>query len=233
MTRRLCFFCLLLGLTVSGPIGNGEVHNQTGNSSIELPQFWDASAKLVSVPAPNGTLVLKVAGKRTGKSYPDDEWVPEYYIEMHGKRLEPSIKCFAMPHALWSPDSAWLAITSSDGGLVGNWKVFAYNVEGGHLATHNVIPAVQADLARRFPAGINPPGTNFFSDAERREFAKDPSWVNVRAFRWIDGDQLLVAASVPPSSGYGVNSGKERAYIVSPTTGAIIRSYSESKMDPR
>ncbi len=138
---RLAFCCLMSVVMSSAFVGSCQAQHQTGNSSIELPQFWDASAKPVSVPAPNGMLVLKVAGKRTGKSYPDDEWVPEYYIEMHGKRLQPSIKCFAMPHALWSSDSAWLAITSSDGGLVGNWKVFTYKAENDRVVTHNVMLA--------------------------------------------------------------------------------------------
>lgn len=226
---RIAFGCLLLSLIAAPVTGSCQVPSQSANTPVELPQFWDASAKPVNVPAPNGILVLKVSGKRTGKLYPDDEWVPDYYLEMRGKRLQPSIKCYAMPHALWAPDSTWLAITSSNGGLVGNYKVLTYNIEDGKVVAHSVIRAVQADLARRFPAGINPPGTNFFSDAERKGFAKDTSWVNVRAIRWLADDELAVVASVPPSSGYGANSGKERAYVIDPTRGTIIRSYTQAE----
>lgn len=207
---------------------------QTANRAVELPQAWDSSSKIVTVPAPNGRLILKVSGKRTGKSYPDEEWVPDYYLEQNGHRLRPDIKAFSMPSALWSPDSTMLAITSSDGGLVGNWKAFVYTVEDGHVIKHDVMRQTQADLALKFPGGVNPTGKHFFTEAERRDFARDTTWVNVLAVQWLSNpDRLLVTASVPPSSSYGPNLGKLRGYVIDPLTGAIIRSYSEAELGKR
>lgn len=200
------------------------------NKGTELPQLWDHEASPVIVPAPDGKLLLKVTGKRTGLSYPQDEWVPEYFLEQSGQRLSPNIVPFRMPRALWSPDSKLLAITSSDGGLVGNWKVYVYSVSSKAVIAHDVMNQVQADLARTFPAGINPPG-RFFSQAERQKFAQNPSWVNVIAVRWLSNpDRLVVTASVPPSSGYGVNMGKQRGYVVDPLTGKVQKSFSGEEL---
>ncbi len=182
------------------------------SGGTEPPQFWEADAKTVTLPAPNGKVALKVTGKRTGKSYPEDEWVPEYYLEKNGKRLNPEIVPFSMPRASWSPDSSLLAMTSSDGGLVGNWRVYVYSVDNISVITHDVMKQVQADLARAFPAGVNPKGQQFFSEAERNRFTQDPSWVNVNVVKWLSNPvRLVVVASVPPSSGYGANSGRQRA----------------------
>lgn len=198
--------------------------------STPLPQFWDKDANPISLPAPNGKLTLRVVGKKTGTSYPENELVPDYFLEKAGHRLQPAIHPFATPHALWSPDSDLLAMTSSDGGAVGSWKVYVYSVEGDAVVEHNVMRQVQEELARAFPAGIDPPGYSFFSQRDREQFARDPSWVNVFAVRWLENpERLLILASVPSSSGYGADMGERRGYVVEPITGHILHRCTETE----
>jgi hypothetical protein len=198
--------------------------------STALPAFWDSNSKFVALPARDGNLTLMVAGKKTGGLYPEDKLVPDYFLERGGHRLRPALHPYTNPYALWSPDSDLLSITSSDGGAVGNWKVYVYSVEGDAVVKHDVMRQVQSELARVFPAGVDP----FFSQREREQFARDPSWVNVFAVRWLSNpERLLVLASVPPSSRYGANLGKHRGYIVEPRTGHILHRCKETEFTQR
>jgi hypothetical protein len=197
-----------------------------------LPFVWTKGTKPVEIPAPDGKLVLRVVGKKTGHSYPDDEMEPDYFIEKNGRRLSPAIRVYNSPYAVWSSASDLLAITSTDGGLVGSWEVFVYAIVQGRVMEYDVMKPVQADLAHRYPGGINPPGYNFFSDKERAQFAHDVKWVNVLACRWLENPQrLLVNAQVPPSSSCGANMGKSTAYIIEPRSGRILHTYTEKQSE--
>ena len=198
-------------------------------SRVDLPF---SASKPLAVPAPNGKLVLWTNGRERARSTSGNESELEYFIESAGRRLSPPIRMYNSPSAMWSPASDLLAVTSSDGGLVGSWKVFVYEVLGGRVVEHNIMKQVQADLARAYPGGINPPGLSFFSDAERRQFARDVNWVNVLACRWIhDPQRLLVNAQVPPSSGYGANMSKSIAYVIDPRSGRIFHTYTEQESE--
>jgi len=204
----------------------------TSSKRVDLPFAWTEGSKPVEVRAPDGRLVLRVAGKKTGHSYPDDEMVPDYFIEKDGRRLSPAIHVYSSPYAMWSPASDLLALTSTDGGLVGSWEVFVYDIVQNSVVERNVMKRVQVDLARRYPGGINPPGLNFFSDVERAQFARDVKWVNVLACRWLhDPERLLVNAQVPPSSSCGANMGKSTAYIIEPRSGRILHTYTEQESE--
>jgi len=193
-----------------------------------LPQFWNSDTKPVALAAPNGKLVLRVVGKKTGRRYPEDEVVPDYFLERDSHRLGPAIKLYNSPRALWSPNSDLLAVTSSKGGLVGNWTVSVYGVDANRVVEYNVMKQVQADLAHTFPGGVDSGAHLSFSQAEKERFARDTSWVNVFAVHWLSGPgRLLVLAGVPPSSGYGANMGKRKGYIVDPRSGEIQREYTE------
>jgi hypothetical protein len=199
------------------------------SNRVDLPF---SASKSVTVPAPNGKLALWTDGQENARSSSENESELDYFIERGGQRLSPAIRTYNSPYALWSPDSDFLAITSSDGGLVGNWKVFVYEVVGSTVVQHNVMKQVQANLTRTYPGGINPPGLNFFSDKERAQFARDDTWVNVLACRWLHNpERLLVNAQVPPSSGYGANMSKSIAYIVEPRSGRILHSYTEQESE--
>ncbi len=118
---------------------------------------------------------------------------------------------------------------SSDGGAVGNWKVYVYGVVANTVVKYDAMKQVQADLAHVFPAGVNTAGARF-SRRERQEFSRDPSWVNVFVLRWLSKpERLLVLAGVPPTSGYGANMSKCRGYIIDPRSGTILRTYTEEQ----
>jgi len=221
---------ILLAVVVSASRAQDAEQPDWSSKSTPLPQFMDSISRSMTLPAPNGKLSLRVEAKKTRRLYPNDEFVPDYFLERNGHRLHPAIHPYASPYGLWSPDSNLLAITSSDGGLVGNWKVYVYSVEGGEVVRHDVMRQVQAELARTFPAGVNPPGASSISRTERIRFARDLSWVNVFAVRWLEeSERLLVLAGVPPSSGYGMNMQQHRAYIVEPTTGHILHACTEEE----
>ncbi len=198
--------------------------------STELPQFWDSDTKPVIVPAPKGNLSLNVTSRRTGKRYPEDELVPDYYIVRNGSRLSAAIHPYSSPSDLWSPSSELLAVMSTDGGLVGTWNVYVYSLNAQQVVAHNVMRHVRADLAIRYPAGMNPPGTHFFSAKGRREFTRDNRWVNVFACGWLtQPERLIVTAGVPPSSRYGLNMGSEVVYVIEPLSGKILHKYTDKE----
>jgi hypothetical protein len=198
--------------------------------AVQLPQFWDSGTQPVSLPSPDGKFVLRVTGKRTGKHYPAEAEVPDYYVVSNGKRLTPAIRAYTTPSALWSPSSELLAVQSSDGGGVGNWKVYVYSFVGNLVVEHNVMRNVHQDLASRFPAGINPSGQRYFSRTNRQKFAQDTTWVNVYSCGWIaHPDRLLVSAGVPGSSRYGENMGRTLVYTIDPRSGRILRRYTEEQ----
>jgi hypothetical protein len=221
--------CVLVMLICGGMTTVAQSQIPEDKQSV-LPDYWERDSKPISVVAPNGRLRLLVVGRKTGRLYPDSSWEPEYYLEKDGERLSPTVRVYSNPRALWSPSSQFLAITSTDGGLVGNWKVEVYSVTGKHAVKHTVMNRVQLDIARRFPAGINPEGAHFFTDKERRGFSREVSWVNVVAVRWLTGpERLLVEGSVPPSSSYGANLGQCRKYVINPLTGEILESYADKE----
>jgi hypothetical protein len=84
---------------------------------------------------------------------------------------------------------------------------------------------VRRDLARRFPPCMGIPAGCF---ADGKFFAEPLDWVNVYAFHWVEGSRrLLLAAGVPPSSGYGRNMGTVVGYVVEVPSGKILSVYSE------
>ena len=220
--HRIILIALFITAVASFHLG-AQTHGWDAEST-PLPQFWGPTAKPVALPSPNGKLILRVVGSSKDPS------VPDYFIEKDGHLVGPSISPYSSPLALWSPSSRLLAITSSDGGAVGNWKVYVYTVDGETVVEDTVMKQVQADLARRFPAGVNPKGHSFFSRGERERYARDPSWVNVFAVHWLSNpERLLVEASVPGSSGYGANMGELQGYMIDPITGCILHTYTEKE----
>ncbi|HEY1732345.1 MAG TPA: hypothetical protein VGG15_11380, partial [Terriglobales bacterium] len=145
MLRTLGFFVIVSAACLAAFTQEPD----TAPKRVDLPFSWTDASKPVAVPAPDQKLVLRVVGKTTGRSYPDDELEPDYFIERGGQRLSPSIHTYSSPYAMWSPSSHLLAITSTDGGLVGSWEVFVYGVEQDKVVKHNVMKQVQVDLARR------------------------------------------------------------------------------------
>ena len=152
----------------------------------------------------------------------------EFFVERAGHRLAGTIDPWANPEAAWSPDSKAFWITSTDGGIVGDWRVQVFFVDSSQIREVDVSRYVRNDLARRFPPcdfkGI--PGE--CNSEERKRLTEKLDWVNVYAFHWIEGSRkLLLVGAVPPSSGYGRNMGRLQGYIVEVPSGKIISVYSE------
>ena len=198
--------------------------------AVLVPDAWSDKAKPVTVRSSNGEYELRVVGQRTGKHYPEETMVPVYSILHRGKPVPGAIKTYADPTALWSPSSELLAIQSTNGGLVGNWKVYVYSMKGDRVIAHNPMRIVQRDLAKNFPAGVYPGFGQPVTTKERAKFARDTSWVNVAACAWVSNpDRLVVTAAVPASGTYGLNSGKTLMYIVDPRSGRILHRYSNAE----
>ncbi len=123
---------------------------------------------------------------------------------------------------MWSPDSRAIAVTWTDGGLVGSWQVDVYSVDRERLRPVNVTKAVRRDLARSYPVC-----KKFFSScskADVKSFKNNLEWVNVAAIKWLDGSKKLVLlAGVPPSSSYGSNMSKVKGYVVEVPSGRIAQ----------
>jgi hypothetical protein len=223
VSQRQSRIVVLFALLASCVRLSGQTRGWDGQST-QLPQFWDADSKPIALRAPDGKLVLRVVGVKGDSA-------PRYFLEKGRHRLRPNIATYSSPYALWSPDSRFLAITSSDGGAVGNWKLCVYEAHGAKVVGHDVMKYVQVDLAKKFPAAVDPSGLHLFSSSQRRRFARDPSWVNVFGVRWMSKPAgLLVEAAVPGSSSYGVNMGQLQGYIIDPLSGAILRTYTEKEL---
>src|SRR5580704_3998212 len=125
------------------------VAQQHASASRRVALPFSAS-KPFALPAPDGKLVLRTNGRETARSAANESEL-DYYIESDGQRLAPAIRMYNSPYAMWSPSSDLLAVTSTDGGLVGSWEVFVYDIVQGKVVEHNVMKQVQADLAQRYP----------------------------------------------------------------------------------
>ena len=86
------------------------------------------------------------------------------------------------PELLWSPGSRRLAVTWSDGGLVGSWHVAIYDLTGDQPPMLDIAPLLDGPR-RRFPV------------------CREPEIANAGAIAWLDGGAaLLVAIEAPPHS---------------------------------
>ena len=137
----------------------------------------------------------------------------EYFIESGGRRLSPAIRVqLTLRHVVTSFRRASGHFKQRR--LSGQLESVVYEIVGGRVVEPTLMKQVQANVTRTYPGGVSPEGPNFFSDAERGQFARDVNWVNVLACRGLhDPERLLVNAQVPPSSGYGANMSKSIVYI--------------------
>jgi len=191
--------------------------------AFSLPQQWDSDHVPFNIKSPDGLKLLCVRGKKTGKPYPNDDSEVEYFVVKSGRRIPGEITYDVSPEIMWSPDSAALALTSSDGGLIGSWGVQVYFVNGDRLRPADVTQEVRRDVAHAYPACVGIP----CSPNDKKMF-EDVTWVNVAAIAWVDGSkQLAVLAGVPPSSRYGANMGKVKGYLVEVPSGHIVQTFTK------
>jgi hypothetical protein len=93
----------------------------------------------------------------------------------------------------------------------------------------DVSQEVRADFARRFTPCIGETAT-----CSARKLAKDLSWINVAAIKWLgDSNKLLVVAQMPCSPAYGKNQCAHEGYEVEVPTGKILASYGKQIFQQR
>lgn len=158
---------------------------------------WSAKGKYAYEPpgrieAPNRKHAIIVADP--GLSLVDDRGSAEAAIERHLNLTE----------ILWAPDSRRFALTESEGGLVGTWHLYVYRIDSANRLTHlDLTEAIQL---------------------ETRDFAKcfeGPESRNVGAASWLNRNELLVIAEVPPHSSCR-NMGAITGFRVSANSGRVL-----------
>jgi hypothetical protein len=190
----------------------------------------DEEAKDLRIPAPDKRIEAQVRPDG-GK----DEGMPEVRIYRDGILVGKPITVFAHPELLWAPDSKAFTITSTGGGLVGNWQTTVYQVGSDTITPVNASALVRRDLSRNYPpcfAYRNNPQPCTTSEIKRMRQTLD--WINVAAIKWIDESQrLLVVAQVPCSSGYGKNMCEYVGYEIAVPSGRILGRYRATEFQKR
>lgn len=184
------------------------------------------------IPSPNGKYEIACNGmpheQRVSDSVSERLEAPSCEFVAGGKRLPIDLE--VGPEALWAPDSDAVAITNSNGGAVGTYRVLIYRPESSGPV--ELASAVRKDLARRFPACAGT--TAGCTSEQRKKMQRDVSWVNVAAIRWMEkSDRLLMLAWVPDSSEFGANLGKYNGYVVDAHSGRVLNRYSEDEFKKR
>jgi hypothetical protein len=116
---------------------------------------------------------------------------------------------------LWAPNSRKFAATESDGGLVGTWHLFVITIDRGNRLSHRDLSEV--------------------IQGETMEFAKcfeGPESRNVGAAAWLNRNELLVIAEVPPHSSC-TNMGAITGFRVSAISGKVLERLPEKKLRKR
>lgn len=195
------------------------------NEAVALAYWQDApfveKAKDLKVPAPDKhrAVIVRPRSKEAGT----DEVLPALYVVDSGVRIKPDIVPYFHPELLWSQDSKAVAVTSSNGGVLGEWHMLLYFVDREAFHPLAISHDVRADFAQRHPPCLGETAT-----CSSKKLAKDLSWVNVAALHWLgDSTKLLVIAQMPCSPAYGKNQCKYEGYAVEVPTGKILAHYTK------
>jgi hypothetical protein len=199
--------------------------------AVALAYWQDApfveKAKDLTIPAPDKhrAVVVRPRSKQQGT----DEVLPELYVVDDGVRIKPDIVPYFHPELLWSPDSKAVAVSSSNGSVLGEWHMLLYFVDRQSFHPLAISQEVRGDFARRFPPCLGETAT-----CSTRKLARDLSWVNVAAIHWIgDSGKLLVVAQMPCSPAYGKNQCAHEGYEVEVPTGKILARYGKEAFAKR
>ncbi len=135
-------------------------------------------------------------------------------VVVDGKRL-PGANRFGLPplaEVVWSPDSRAFAITWSDGGDVGTWRVNVFWIGQNAVRYTDPTPQVQTEFMGTYRCAGS---TNQVP--------------NIAALDWANGSaDLLLVAQVPPDSSCR-QMGRIDGYLVAARTGAILGRYSQEQ----
>jgi hypothetical protein len=111
-----------------------------------------------------------------------------------------------------STDQKWFAINSSNGGAAGGWSV-------------SIVHLQQDGSVRDLSVTMETVAKSFSS---RHDCATRGD--NYESIRWIAADQLLLTASVYGTSDCGSEMGYTEGYVLQPSTGTILKRYSEADL---
>lgn len=111
-----------------------------------------------------------------------------------------------------SEGQKWFALNSSNGGAAGGWSVSIIHVleDGSVRDLSSAMNRVEADFSARHTCAAR--GNNYES------------------LRWVAQDQLLLTASVYGTSDCGSDMGYTEGYVLQPSTGKILKRYSETDL---
>jgi hypothetical protein len=110
----------------------------------------------------------------------------------------------------WSPDSRAFYLMWSDGGIIGRYSVRVFSVDGEKVIESPTTRVAERDFAKRYYC--------------------ETRGNNVYAIRWVNAEQLLIAAEVYPTSDCGRDMGITAGYIVRVEDGHILRQYSGKQL---
>ena len=230
-------FALLLVLCAAGNVSAQDDQEKAiepgywSKQAVALAYWQDApfteKAKDLTIPSPDKrrAVVVRPRSKEAGT----DEVLPALYVVDDGVRIKPDIVPYFHPELLWSPDSKAVAVSSSNGSVLGEWHMLVYFVDRKAFHPLAISQAVRTDFARRFPACVGETAT-----CSTTKLAKDLSWINVAAIRWLgDSSKLLVVAQMPCSLAYGTNQCTFEGYEVEVPTGKILERYGKEAFAKR
>ena len=113
------------------------------------------------------------------------------------------------PEFLWAPDSSALAVTYSEGGNPGDFRLALYRFGAGQEGPLDIAATARADFMNHYPRCSGP---------------RSP---DLAAIAWLDGaSRLLVAAQVQPHSDCD-DRGTFALYEVSVPDGKILAKYGQ------
>jgi hypothetical protein len=134
---------------------------------------------------------------------------PEVFVRVAGNEYPVGFSPWPCPEFQWAPDSEAFFLTFSDGGTVGNYKVFVYYPSKEGVKVLDPTSAVEKDFLARYPKCF------------------DPEIPNFGGITWLkDSRRLLVAAEVLPHSNCDM-MGTFAAYEIEVPSGRIVKKYGQ------
>jgi hypothetical protein len=115
-------------------------------------------------------------------------------VQAGGKTLWGQISFGLNLELIWSPDSKSFVLSGSHGGLIGIYHATAFFIDHGELKVSPLTPLIWKTFGQPVKCGW-------------------PEPPNVVALRWIDNENLLLAAQITPHSVCD-SMGTFRSYIV-------------------
>jgi hypothetical protein len=199
--RVAAVLCLALAASVPARAGVAKA-----SGTVPSPGRWSA-----------GSLDLATPVDAHPRRYPSPDSSAEAVVEndslaVHvGDRYAGRVP-FAVPgEILWSEDSAAFAVTSSDGGEDGTWRVTLHALSGDGVRT------------------VDPTGGVVQAFLPLQQ-CREPELPDVGAVAWVDGSRkVLVVARVPSRPGCS-NGGFVQGYVVALPSGSVERTLSESEL---